>query len=333
MALQPPTGPLWQQVQARRPDLWPVDNEEAAAELATVLAGMADSVSTAGGETARSANLTSAAWTDDPGTLMSADLTAGAGQMADFATRVQERSAGTQAYATELAGAKTDILATVAANEPTFTALGALPPPFGAHFQGVFADMVANDLGTQVERRIAAVGQIQLPAPPSHEELLADPRFQVADDPSGAVYMFGMKMSRAERDEILGMWPHHQAQYAGILLTSSITGTQVFPDTPADGDQDNRRDAYRHALIYARATHAFGYEQSRELGDLHESIPGNLPAREAMDLYNNEVGRQIALENPDADEVGLSRLIQQAVRDGRMVVLHDGRLVPSSEDF
>jgi hypothetical protein len=40
-----------------------------------------------------------------------------------------------------------------------------------------------------------------------------------------------------------------------------------------------------------------------------------------MDLYNNEVGRQIAAANPDASEEELAGLVAQAVRDGDMVVV------------
>ncbi|MGH4016921.1 MAG: DUF6973 domain-containing protein [Pseudonocardiaceae bacterium] len=40
-----------------------------------------------------------------------------------------------------------------------------------------------------------------------------------------------------------------------------------------------------------------------------------------MDLHNNEVGRRIALENPDAGEEELRELVGQAVRDGEMVVV------------
>lgn len=50
-----------------------------------------------------------------------------------------------------------------------------------------------------------------------------------------------------------------------------------------------------------------------------------------MDLYNNEVGRRIALENPDASEGDLADLVEQAIADGEMVVIDgEGNLVPSN---
>ena len=39
------------------------------------------------------------------------------------------------------------------------------------------------------------------------------------------------------------------------------------------------------------------------------SLPGNSADREAMDLYNNEVGRQIALAHPDASRQELADLV------------------------
>jgi hypothetical protein len=73
------------------------------------------------------------------------------------------------------------------------------------------------------------------------------------------------------------------------------------------------------------------------LATVHETTPDDKPVhhvREAMDLYNNEVGRQIAQAHPDARGDQLQTLVQQAVRDGRMVVIDDnGRLVPSDYDF
>lgn len=51
-----------------------------------------------------------------------------------------------------------------------------------------------------------------------------------------------------------------------------------------------------------------------------------------MDLHNNEVGRRIAAENPDASREELRNLVEQAVRDGEMVVVGtDGRLDHSDQ--
>lgn len=41
-------------------------------------------------------------------------------------------------------------------------------------------------------------------------------------------------------------------------------------------------------------------------------IPGNETAREAIDLYNNEVGRKIAVANPDASREEFADLVAEA---------------------
>ncbi|WP_164017041.1 DUF6973 domain-containing protein [Pyxidicoccus trucidator] len=85
--------------------------------------------------------------------------------------------------------------------------------------------------------------------------------------------------------------------------------------------QDGHRDAFRHAYWNALMTREFGAEWTQQFATAHEGLPGNPADREAMDLYNNEVGRQIAIANPNASPEELATLVQQAVTDGRTVVL------------
>ncbi|MBZ4415963.1 hypothetical protein [Myxococcus sp. RHSTA-1-4] len=95
---------------------------------------------------------------------------------------------------------------------------------------------------------------------------------------------------------------------------------------PADRERewmgnDGHRDAFRHAYWNALMTREFGAEWTQQFATAHEGLPGNPATREAMDLYNNEVGRQIAIANPNASPEELATLVQQAVTDGKMVVL------------
>ena len=43
-----------------------------------------------------------------------------------------------------------------------------------------------------------------------------------------------------------------------------------------------------------------------------------------MDLYNNQIGRQIAVNNPDASPEQLADLVEQAVNNGDTVVVAPG---------
>lgn len=67
-------------------------------------------------------------------------------------------------------------------------------------------------------------------------------------------------------------------------------------------NNDGHRDAFRHCFWNSRLTKEFA-------------------ARESMDLFNNERGRQIARDNPDATVDELATLVKAAVTDGRLVVV------------
>lgn len=94
---------------------------------------------------------------------------------------------------------------------------------------------------------------------------------------------------------------------------------------------DGHNDAFRHAFWNARLASEFGTEWTAQFATAHEARPGNPSMREAMDLYNNEVGRRIATDNPGASPARLADLVQQAVRNGDLVVVdRSGRLAWSN---
>jgi hypothetical protein len=68
-------------------------------------------------------------------------------------------------------------------------------------------------------------------------------------------------------------------------------------------------------------TQRYGEQWAKDYASAHEQLPGNEADREAMDLYNNELGRRIATEHPDASGDELADLVQQAVQDGDAVVI------------
>ena len=98
------------------------------------------------------------------------------------------------------------------------------------------------------------------------------------------------------------------------------------------GIVNGHADAFRHAYWNALLTQRFDEGWTSDFTTAHERRPDNLPHAEAMDLYNNEVGRHIALENPDAGPEELAGLVEHAVRDGQMVVIgQDGVLAYSDQ--
>ncbi|GAB4583041.1 DUF6973 domain-containing protein [Nocardia sp. IFM 10818] len=90
-----------------------------------------------------------------------------------------------------------------------------------------------------------------------------------------------------------------------------------------DGSKDDgHADAARHAYWNARMTQEFGAEWAEQYSSAHEMVGGNGPQREAMDLKNNEIGRQIGLANMNASPEDLQSAVIAAVDRGDTIVIH-----------
>lgn len=163
-------------------------------------------------------------------------------------------------------------------------------------------------------------------------------QYQVGDDPGGMVDWepawpaslltdpVTVTKSEAEMLEALGLSALNDMN--SMKEDAFSTADDRF--TPED-QNDNHNDAFRHAYWNALMARRFGQDWTENYANAHEGIPGNSEIREAMDLYNNAVGRRIAAENPDASDEEIANLIEQAVRDGEMVVVGpDGDLVWSN---
>lgn len=84
---------------------------------------------------------------------------------------------------------------------------------------------------------------------------------------------------------------------------------------------DGHNDAFRHAYWNARLTAEFGESWTREFTTAHEGSNPGSSTREAMDLYNNEIGRRIATEHPGASPAELADHVRAALDGGELVVI------------
>ncbi|MBO0608732.1 DUF6973 domain-containing protein [Myceligenerans salitolerans] len=100
-----------------------------------------------------------------------------------------------------------------------------------------------------------------------------------------------------------------------------------------EGLTDGHGDAFRHAYWNALMTQRFGEEWVSEFATAHERGPTSHPVPVAMDLHNNEIGREIALRNPDAGPEELADIVQQAVTDGDMVVIDENDMLWRSDEL
>ncbi|WP_406275077.1 hypothetical protein OH799_02395 [Nocardia sp. NBC_00881] len=119
----------------------------------------------------------------------------------------------------------------------------------------------------------------------------------------------------------IGLWDFYQikneAEQAGLDQYKGLANE----DLRGKADADGHGDAFRHAYWNARMTQEFGDDWTKAYTTAHEKTGGNPPAREAMDLFNNEKGREIGRDNSDASPEELKAKIGAAIRDGKMVVL------------
>lgn len=84
---------------------------------------------------------------------------------------------------------------------------------------------------------------------------------------------------------------------------------------------DGHRDAFRHAYWNALLVKEFGNDWAEALATAHEGMPGNPANREAMDLYNNKIGRGIAAANPNASKEQLAQLVGDALKEGKLILM------------
>lgn len=128
------------------------------------------------------------------------------------------------------------------------------------------------------------------------------------------------------------LWPWDKLTFNNIKDKAFSMSESIFPfyeGSMSDYlygnswiNNDGHRDAFRHSYWNILLARKFGEDWTKRFTIAHEALPENPATREAMDLYNNEAGRTIALENPNADENELSELLRKAINDGKLIVIN-----------
>ena len=103
------------------------------------------------------------------------------------------------------------------------------------------------------------------------------------------------------------------------IKTQEIFGN--YSNIPGDVNGANDcADAFRHAYFSMLNVKRVGEDYSREFGEAHECDSPNEKETE-MDLYNNEVGISLALNNPDESIEELTDVILNQLYSGNLKVL------------
>ena len=87
------------------------------------------------------------------------------------------------------------------------------------------------------------------------------------------------------------------------------------------------RRASGHAYFSALNTNSFGSDLAMKLGYAHEFYSGNPSVEFRMDIFNNRIGRNIALSNPFISNTQLGNLIYNATANGHLRMIYNNRLI------
>ena len=90
---------------------------------------------------------------------------------------------------------------------------------------------------------------------------------------------------------------------------------RMFPNTGRP--HNNEQDAFRHALWSFRVTQELGPEFAKQAGDAHEISAVDPLEERLMDLYNNNVGRRLAID-PGNKGRPAEDVVFEALRNGRL---------------
>lgn len=186
---------------------------------------------------------------------------------------------------------------------------------------------------------IAPAGPVAAPGDPSTDQILRD--YQVRDDkmtewePWGPAGWFTdpVKMTETEAGLLSDLqWSN------GLLGLNDFKNIKEEAYSESEdrfhgaGAEDGHQDAFRHIYWNVLMSRQFGDDFAAAFATAHEGVPGNPADREAMDLHNNELGRRIAREHPNASKEELQEIIMEEIKNGHAVVINDkGELVYSDQ--
>lgn len=142
-----------------------------------------------------------------------------------------------------------------------------------------------------------------------------------------------------------------------ISESARETAQSHLDDPDLDGDHAGGQiDAFRHVFWMSSLAQKIGERRARSLGEAYERAnkiehkkklleEGYLPdfVSSEMDLYNNEIGFQLAKEKPDASKEDLIRLSKQTVLSGNAKIIKknkrgqfldsQGKVIPREDYF
>lgn len=142
------------------------------------------------------------------------------------------------------------------------------------------------------------------------------------------------RMSDEEKKIFSELKGYQKLNYLRSALYAYTSAENKFPNSLYNG----KGDAYRHAIFSARTSKLIGKDLSYQLLTAHEQEPNQHPLEKAMDLYNNNVGRNIPMSLSIWD---FDIYIEKLANEGKLMIISDlgadgkptanSKLIPSNK--
>lgn len=139
-------------------------------------------------------------------------------------------------------------------------------------------------------------------------------------------------MSEDEKKIFDNLPVYQKLDYLKAAKLSEISAIQKFPNTTLNG----KGDAYRHALFSVKTRKVLGKELSEKLLTAHENQSSQHLLEKAMDLYNNQIGREIPVNTSNLEDY-----VEKLVNDGKLKIIsnlgskgrptENSKLIPSNQ--
>lgn len=131
-------------------------------------------------------------------------------------------------------------------------------------------------------------------------------------------------------DEEKKLYNAHKAK-ALLCMSNGKIAIAVTEQRYSSGLHNGNGDAFRHALWNFGMARDVGADFAKKWSDAHEYGAKRQPKIEqSMDLYNNNIGLNLAKSSKARTISGMADAVQKEVKAGKMRIIVNGRLAPSN---
>ncbi|MCE7055889.1 hypothetical protein LZF95_14505 [Algoriphagus sp. AGSA1] len=130
---------------------------------------------------------------------------------------------------------------------------------------------------------------------------------------------FGVTLKNCEK-KLIRSDPSYWPDAINVFLNKESAENKTRSIFGINGRNDCS-DAFRHAYWNALNTKRIGIASAALFGTAHECQRPTANLETAMDYYNNDVGRTIALNNPNASDNLLADYVLQSLHNGELKII------------